>query len=153
MTFLLLMAATVGMADDYDYLMLRFSDGTEQALPAAGLVLKFENGSLVASSSAMTTVTVSLSEMAAMYLTDEATASNLTGISEVSTDGTDIQISGRQLMVSAASGSQVIVADVAGKVVARKTMSGNGSEAIGSTLAPGVYVIKVNNVSKKIKVL
>lgn len=149
-TFMWLLTVGTAAADNYDYLTLRLSDGTEQSLSVSGLVLKFENNALVATSSSTETVTVALSNMAAMFFSNEEAA---TSISDVSTGGIDISLSGRQLMVSAPSGSQVIVSNLAGVVVARHTSAGNGRESVGRVLTPGIYAVKVNNITKKIKVL
>lgn len=134
-------------ASNYDYLILKQTDGTVTALSSAQLKITFANGNLIASTSAGTT-TLPLSSLSSMQFSETAT----TGISDLSTDKQSARVSGRTIYVSADKGSRIAVVNMAGMVVAEAVADGNGEMAVGGQQMSGIYVVKVGEKATKVQV-
>lgn len=116
------------MATDYNYLIIKQTDGTETALSAAPLKITFADGNLQAASTNGTT-TLPLSSLSSMYFSTSAT-DGIVAIQE----GSDAQMA--------------TVTNMAGTVVAR---GGSVADAT-KRLAPGLYIVKTDKNTKKILV-
>ena len=129
-------------AQDYNYLVLRLLDTSEQTMTTEGLVMTFADGQLTATSGG-TTTTLALSQLDAMYFSQE----DINGIGAQQQTPTTLRVNGRTLLVSAPAGSQVLIAGVGGMLVDHYTA---GNDAQPTSLRPGIYVVKVNDKSTKI---
>lgn len=134
-------------AANYDYLILKQTDGTETALSSASLKITFSNGNLVATSSEGTT-TLSLSSLSTMQFSETGT----TGIAEATTSQTAVSVAGRTVQVQAAEGTPVRIVNLSGMVVAEGVTANSGKQAFGGQLATGIYVVKVGEKTTKIQV-
>lgn len=134
-------------ASNYDYLILKQTDGTVTALSSAQLKITFANGNLIASTSAGTT-TLPLSSLSSMQFSETAT----TGISDLSTDKQTARVSGRTIYVSSDKGSRIAVVNMAGMIVAEAVADGNGEMAVGGQQMSGIYVVKVGEKVTKVQV-
>lgn len=131
-------------AQEYNRLVLRQLDNTLHAVPTDGLVLTFADGQLSAHNGNEST-TLDLSTLDAMYFSDE----DISGINEQQQSPVTLRLNGRLLMVSAPTGSQVLIASVGGMLIDHYRAS---DDAIQTPLRPGIYVVKVNDKSTKIHV-
>jgi len=134
-------------ASNYDYLILKQTDGVVTALSSAQLKITFADGNLIASTSAGIT-TLPLSSLSSMQFSETAT----TGINNLLTDKQSARVSGRTIYVSAAKGSRIVVVNMAGMVVAEAVADGNGEMAVGGQQMSGIYVVKVGEKTTKIQV-
>lgn len=120
--------AGVTFADDYNYLTIQKTDGTEQSFTAQGLILTFQGSSMIATEGT-TTATFALSDLNKMFFSAEAT-----GIKDVTS--------------AAVPDTPVAIYDVSGvRLGSWKTLD----EARGQ-LKKGVYVVRQNGETKKIAV-
>ena len=71
-------------AADYNYLVFTLNDGSEQAIVANGLNIKFTDGNLVAATASETLATIPLATLQKMQFSESTT-----GISDLPTDGDD----------------------------------------------------------------
>ena len=127
--FLMAIAAIEVYATDYTYKYLVFtsSDGTSTALPADGLRISINGGSLVVSSQAGTT-TLSASGLTKMKFSSD----NVTTAIDSAAD-------------AVAEGGQIAAYSLSG--LYKGTFS--STEQMKSSLATGIYVIKQNGKSTK----
>lgn len=132
---LLLFAAVAGtaVADNYDYLTFRTSDGAEQSITAVGTKIVFTDGNLVATNGS-TTITKSLTDMSTMYFA--ATAS---GIEQTTTAGVSAAITNGRLNVTAPAGTAVSLYTADGRQLSTT-----------AHLDLGVYVVRVGNQTFKL---
>jgi len=115
-------------AADYDYLILKQTDGTATALSSALLKITFADGNLIATSPSGTT-TLPLDGLSSMYFSNTATD----GITSLQSESDTLPAT---------------VTNMAGVVVAR----GESVEAATKRLAPGLYIVKTDKDTKKISV-
>lgn len=127
LAFLLSVCANA-MAADYDYLIIKQTDGTETALSAAPLKITFADGNLLATSPNGIT-TLPLSSLSSMYFSTTAT-------------------NGIEALQAIGEAQAATVTSMTGVVVAR------GESVTDATrrLAPGLYIVKTNKDTKKILV-
>lgn len=141
----LLASFTTTFADDYNYLVIKQLDGSQQFMPVSGLTITFADDQLTAKSSEGTT-TFALSTLSSMYFSE----TKETGINEAFANGaTTLRVLGRSLQVSAPAGAQVTIASMGGMLIDRYTA---GNDAVLTSLRPGIYIIRINDKSTKIHV-
>lgn len=115
------------VAADFDYFILRQTDGTVTALSSANLRITFSDGNLVATSSSGST-TLPLTTMEAMFFSD----TDLAGIKSVSNEtGT----------------TGVVIYNMSGVAVAK----GDSMDDAVKSLRSGLYIVKKGSTVKKIQ--
>lgn len=119
----MLMGAMATMADELPYLTLQMTDGTEQSLEAATLVITFADGQLVAAN-ATSNQTFSLADLAVMYFSATPAATVTTAIGALPTGDTT-----------------VVAYTVGGRLCGRFASVDEARQ----TLPKGVYVMKTNS--------
>lgn len=117
------------LADDYNYVTIQKTDGTEQSFAANGLVLTFQGANMTARENGKST-TFSLADLNKMFFSDTAT-----GITDVTkrADNND---------------GLVKVYTLSGAAVGTFT----SADRALSTLKKGVYVVRQNGEAKKVAV-
>ncbi len=135
---LLVVGTQVSHADDYSTFTLARQSGTTTSLTSVGTKIVFSDGNLVATSG-NTTVTIDLTDMASMYFSSAST-----GISRTTADGLGISTSGRNVVVTSGENGTASVVNLSGQLVGSATVSAGSAATIASNLAPGVYIVKVN---------
>lgn len=116
------------VAADFDYFILRQTDGTVTALSSANLRITFSDGNLVATSSSGST-TLPLTSMDAMFFS----ATNLAGIKSVSNQSDT---------------GGIVVYNVAGVAVAK----GDSMDDAVKDLQRGLYIVKRGSTVNKIQI-
>ena len=144
----MLVAATVTTwADTFPYITLERADGTGVSLTAVGLEFTFSGGKVIATNSATgQSQTLSLADLAKMYF---AVADISTSVDETPSN-VHVSLLNRCVFVSGAEGAEVIIANMAGVVVAEAVIDSNATTPVGEPLARGIYIIKVNDKTKKV---
>lgn len=116
------------VAADFDYFILRQTDGTVTALSSANLRITFSDGNLVATSSSGST-TLPLTTMDAMFFS----ATNLAGIKSVSNQSDT---------------GGIVVYNMAGVAVAK----GDSMDDAVKDLQRGLYIVKRGSTVNKIQI-
>ena len=124
-----LAGSLAAQADDFPYLTIQATDGTEQSVAVESLKLTFSNGQLVATNSDGTQ-TFALSSLSKMYFSTTQTAGISTTISSTPTEGS------------------VEVYSLSGMFMGQFESMTKAKES----LRPGVYVMKTKTRTLKITV-
>lgn len=132
---------------DYDYLILKQTDGTVTALSSASLKITFSDGNLVATTSDGAT-TLPLSSLSTMQFSTTSTS----GIANASVSQAAVSVSGRTVQVTAAEGTPVRIVNLSGMVIAEGVTASDGKQAFGNQLQSGIYIVKVGEKTTKIQV-
>ena len=134
-------------AQDYTYLTFKKSSafqGYESSLPVEGLKIVFSDGNMVATSPSGNQ-TIPLSSLSEMFFSEQTT-----GVSGATSDLPVVSFSGSVLRISAPEGSQVKIFNSGGQTIAISKVNGASASFNISSLAKGVYFVKVNERVTKI---
>lgn len=132
--FIMALGTLQASAQEYNYLTLQETDGTETSLTVDGLKIIFVDGSIVVTNGTQN-FTAPLASMSKMYFAETATAINS---AIAAADEASVRIVNGQLQVNAPDGSRV------------KVYGLDGREQGTSHLTRGVYVVRVNNQTFKV---
>lgn len=138
--------ALSGWAQDYRYLTIQTTDGTESSHALDGLVLTFDAGNLLAARGGSQT-TYAVSTLDKMFLSSAPTA-----IRSAETGRTAVSLDRATLTIKAPAGTQARVFDSTGRMVMSTRIGTNGTAMSLGNLTPGIYIVKAGNQTSKILV-
>ncbi len=126
---LFMLAVTAG-AEAYPYLSFQYADGTASSFGTESLSMTFtDSGSKLVVSNGSTSQTLSVADITKMFFT----ANDVSGISEVTSEGTD---------------GNLEVYNISGIYIGKFA----NARSLGETVEPGIYLVKQNGKTKKIAV-
>ena len=124
---LFMLAVTAG-AEAYPYLSFQYADGTASSFGTESLSFT-DSGSKLVVSNGSTSQTLSVADITKMFFT----ANDVSGISEVTSEGTD---------------GNLEVYNISGIYIGKFA----NARSLGETVEPGIYLVKQNGKTKKIAV-
>lgn len=145
---MLMLAANITHAADYDYLVFQQSDGNKTSIASENLIITFSDGYLIATASDGTTTRLLLSGMDSMWFS--ATQAGVVALS-CNADAS-VKLSDRILYITANRGDRYVVSNAAGMVISQGEASGMSDQAVSEQLTEGLYIVKVGSKSTKILV-
>lgn len=147
LTLIFALLSLSGMAQRFDYLTLRATDGSQQSVKIdLGTVITFADG-VMTTTTAGESQSFNLTDISAFFFSAEPTAINLLELSNAK-----VSLSANQLSVHGPQAAIVQVFAANGQLVAAFTKSTAGAEVFGVNLPGGVYVVKVNGQTSKLMV-
>lgn len=146
---MILLSASFLFAEDYNYLILEKLDGSGYALTAKGLTITFDEDNLNAVNGTETAI-VRLRELKKMFFSNDKigyVANELVRVNHVA-----VEVVGRNIYVQASLGTQVAIYQIDGQLIGKYKTFSSLREAVGPTLFPGIYIVRVDQQSTKIQI-
>lgn len=152
--FLVLIATLFQMglsawADDYAYLVLHSTDGTEVCFDAQNLKITYSDGRLIATE-ASSPLVFDLSTLS--YMVFASTAYDAAKVGSATGETSLVRAGEGSIVVNTQTDAAVRICAADGSMVAHGRVAGGETKTFGGGLRPGLYIVRIGSETTKIAV-